>query len=85
MAASITMIIFDRHYNSSFPDPIRGGDLLSHQHLSWFSRHPEAYILILPASGLISEIISKLSQSIIFGRDSMLIALLITTILGCVV
>ena len=79
------MIISDRHSNRPFFDPLRGGDLLSSQHLPWFLRHPEAYISILPAFGLISEMISKYSQCIISGRDSMLIALLITAVLGCIV
>ena len=79
------MIIFDRHFNCPFLDPLRGGDLLSLQHSSWFLRHPEAYILILPAFGLISEMMSKFSQCIISGRDSMLIALLIIAVLGCIV
>ena len=79
------MIIFDRHFNSSFFDPLRGGDLLLFQHLFWFFGHPEVYILILPAFGLISEILSKFSQCIIFGRDSMFIALLIIGIVGCIV
>ena len=85
LAGCITMIIFDRHFNSCFFDPLRGGDLLLFQHLFWFFGHPEVYILILPAFGLISEILSKFSQSLIFGRDSMLIALLIIGILGCIV
>lgn len=85
LAGCITTIIFDRHFNSSFFDPIRGGDLLPFQHLFWFFGHPEAYISILPAFGLISEIISKFSQCIIFGRDSMLIALLLIAFIGCIV
>jgi len=85
LAGCITMIIFDRHFNSSFFDPIRGGDLLLFQHLFWFFGHPEVYILILPAFGLISEILSKFTQCIIFGRDSMFIALLIIGIVGCIV
>jgi heme/copper-type cytochrome/quinol oxidase subunit 1 len=85
LAGVITMIIFDRHFNCSFFDPLRGGDLLLFQHLFWFFGHPEVYILILPAFGLISEMISKFSQCIIFGRDSMLIALLIIAVLGCIV
>jgi len=85
LAGCITMIIFDRHFNSSFFDPIRGGDLILFQHLFWFFGHPEVYILILPAFGLVSEIISKYSQCIIFGRDSMLIALLLIAFIGCIV
>ena len=85
LAGCITMIIFDRHFNTSFFDPIRGGDLLLFQHLFWFFGHPEVYILILPAFGLISEILSKYCQCIIFGRDSMLIALLLIAFIGCIV
>ena len=48
-------------------------------------QHPEVYIPILPAFGLISEMISKFTQCIISGRDSMLIALLITAVSGCIV
>ena len=47
--------------------------------------HPEVYILILPAFRLVSDILSKFSQCIIFGRDSMLIALLVIGFLGCIV
>jgi cytochrome c oxidase subunit 1 len=55
------------------------------QHLLWFLGHPEVHILILPAFGLISEIISKSTQCIIYGRDSMIIALLLIAFLGCIV
>ena len=85
LAGSITMIIFDRHFNCSFFDPVRGGSLILFQHLFWFFGHPEAHILILPAFGLISDILSKFSQCVIFGRDSMLIALLVIGFLGCIV
>jgi cytochrome c oxidase subunit 1 len=85
LAACITMIIYDRHYNSSFFDPLRGGDLLLFQHLFWFFGHPEVYILILPSFGIISEILCKYIQCFIFGRDSMLIALLIIGMIGCIV
>jgi cytochrome c oxidase subunit 1 len=79
------MVIFDRHFNGCFFDIIRGGDCLLFQHLFWFFGHPEVYILILPGFGLISEILSKFSQCIIFARDSMLLALFIIGILGCIV
>lgn len=79
------MIIFDRHFNCSFFDPLRGGDVLLFQHLFWFFGHPEVYILILPAFGLVSEILSKYCQCSVFGRDSMLLAMLVIAVLGCVV
>ena len=85
LAGVITTIISDRHSNCPSFDPLRGGDLLLSQHLPWFLRHPEVHILILPAFGLISEMLSKFSQCIISGRDSMLAALLITAALGCIV
>jgi heme/copper-type cytochrome/quinol oxidase subunit 1 len=85
LAACITMIIADRHFNSSFFDPLRGGDVVLFQHLFWFFGHPEVYILILPGFGLISSSISKFSQFVIFGRDSMFIALFLIGLLGCIV
>jgi len=85
LAIALTFIIFDRHFNTSFFDSFRGGDVLLFQHLFWFFGHPEVYILIIPAFGLISEIISKFSQCMIFGRDSMIIALLLIVIIGFIV
>ena len=85
LAICITMIIFDRYFNSAFFDILKGGDVILFQHLFWFFGHPEAYILILPAFGLINEIISKLSNNMIYGRDSMITALIIISIIGCMV
>jgi heme/copper-type cytochrome/quinol oxidase subunit 1 len=79
------MIIYDRHFNSNFFDPFRGGDVVLFQHLFWFFGHPEVYILILPAFGLVSEILGKYVQCYVFSRDSMIIALLIIGVLGCIV
>ena len=55
------------------------------QHLFWFFGHPEVYVLVLPAFGMISEMIAKCSQSVIFGRDSMLVAIVSIVFLGMIV
>lgn len=85
LAACITMIIFDRHFNGCFFDIIRGGNIVFFQHLFWFFGHPEAYILIIPGFGLVSEILTKKLNKIIFARDSMLLSLLIIGVLGIIV
>merc|ERR1712209_318850 len=71
---------------SLFPfDPIFGGDPIFYQHLFWFFGHPEVYILIIPAFGVISIVISGILQIIIFGNQSMIFAMSCISLLGSVV
>merc|ERR1712050_462773 len=61
------------------------GDPVLYQHLFWFFGHPEVYILIIPAFGVISIVISGVSQKIIFGNQSMIYAMGCISLLGSVV
>ena len=79
------VIVSYLHSNTLFFDSIFGGDPIFYQHLFWFFGHPEVYILIIPAFGIISIIISGILQIIIFGNQSMIFAMSCISLLGSVV
>ena len=85
LTGALIMSLADLHYNTVFFNPIFGGDPVLYQHLFWFFGHPEVYILIIPAFGIISRIISGITQIIIFGNQSMILAMSCICILGSVV
>lgn len=85
LAGAVTMMLTDRHFGTSFFSAGGGGDPVMFQHIFWFFGHPEVYIMILPAFGIISQILPTFSRKHLFGYASMVYATCSIALLSFVV
>jgi cytochrome c oxidase subunit 1 len=85
LTVGLVAMMFDRIFAANFFDVGAGGNIVLWEHIFWLFGHPEVYILILPAFGIISEVISTFSRKRLFGYSTMVFATLLIAFLGFMV
>ncbi len=74
ITSALIMLFIDRNYGGAFFDPSRGGDAILYQNIFWFYSHPAVYVMILPAMGMVSEILPVFSRKPLFGYKAFVFA-----------
>ena len=74
ITSALIMLFIDRNYGGSFFDPANGGDAILYQNIFWFYSHPAVYVMVLPAMGMISEILPVFSRKPLFGYKAFIFA-----------
>jgi cytochrome c oxidase subunit 1 len=82
ISGAVTLLLADRHFGTHFFDPSNGGSALLWQHLFWFFGHPEVYIMVLPAFGIVSEVLPVFARKPIFGYKAIAAATISIAFLG---
>jgi cytochrome c oxidase subunit 1 len=82
LIAGAIMLVFDQQIGTAFFDPNRAGDPILWQHLFWFFGHPEVYVVLLPAIGIVAEIITVFSRKKLFAYKTVLYTTFATGVLS---
>ena len=85
IAVTILMVAVERTLHLGFFDPALGGDPILFQHLFWFYSHPAVYIMILPAMGVISELVTAMTRKRIFGYEFIAVSSMMIAVFGFLV
>lgn len=82
ITVALGLVMFDRLFGTNFFEVTGGGDVVHYQHLFWIFGHPEVYILILPAMGIVSEVIPTFSKKPLFGYSVMVFSTILIGFMG---
>jgi cytochrome c oxidase subunit 1 len=85
LAGTLVLLSFDIVAHTGFFNPTLGGNVVVYQHLFWFYSHPAVYIMVLPAFGLVSEILPVHARKPLFGYVTMVYSIMAIVVLGLVV
>ena len=78
----LAMIFLERNLGLPFFDPRYGGDAILYQHIFWFMGHPEVYVLVLPAMGIVSEILPRMVRRPIYGYKAIAVSSIMITLMS---